>query len=144
MWASHSCGFSGCGVWVPGVRGLSGCSWQALEHGLNSCGTGALLLCGMWDLPRSGVEPMSSAMAGGFFSTEPPGKPPDSQVYSLDSCKYIFTKGMVFSLRGETLFPCFSHAKNGPYLFVCRISVPRCEQILRKTSTILCIIQPPS
>ena len=27
------------------------------------------------DLPRSGVEPMSPALAGKFFTTEPPGKP---------------------------------------------------------------------
>ena len=29
----------------------------------------------MWDLPRSGIEPMSPASAGRFFTTEPPGKP---------------------------------------------------------------------
>ena len=29
----------------------------------------------MWGLPKSGTEPMSSALAGGFFTTEPPGKP---------------------------------------------------------------------
>ena len=29
----------------------------------------------MWDLPGSGVKPMSSALAGGFFTTEPAGKP---------------------------------------------------------------------
>ena len=27
------------------------------------------------DLPDSGIEPVSPAMAGGFFTTEPPGKP---------------------------------------------------------------------
>ena len=27
------------------------------------------------DLPGSGVQPMSPALAGGFFTTEPPGKP---------------------------------------------------------------------
>ena len=32
-------------------------------------------LQGMWDLSRSGIEPMSPALAGGFFTTEPPGKP---------------------------------------------------------------------
>ena len=30
------------------------------------------------DLPHPGVEPGSPAMAGGFFTTEPPGKPPES------------------------------------------------------------------
>ena len=28
------------------------------------------------DLPSLGREPMSAALAGGFFTTEPPGKPP--------------------------------------------------------------------
>ena len=27
------------------------------------------------DLPGSGIEPVSSALAGGFFTTEPSGKP---------------------------------------------------------------------
>ena len=48
---------------------------QALEQGLNSCGTQAELLHSMWDLPRSGIEPMSLPLAFGFFTTEPPWKP---------------------------------------------------------------------
>ena len=32
----------------------------------------------MWDLPRSGLEPMSPVLAGGFFTTGPPGKFPTS------------------------------------------------------------------
>ena len=28
------------------------------------------------DLPDPGIEPMSPALAGGFFASEPPGKPP--------------------------------------------------------------------
>ena len=27
------------------------------------------------DLPKTGIEPASPALAGGFFTTEPPGKP---------------------------------------------------------------------
>ena len=42
---------------------------------LSSWGTGALLLCSMWDPPTSETEPMSPALAGRFFTTEPPGKP---------------------------------------------------------------------
>ena len=34
-----------------------------------------LVLCGMWDLARSGTEPVSLALAGGCFTTKPPGKP---------------------------------------------------------------------
>ena len=29
----------------------------------------------MWDLPGAGHEPMSPALAGGFLTTAPPGKP---------------------------------------------------------------------
>ena len=56
-----ACGLSTCGMW-------------ALEHTLNGCGAQAWLLCGMWDLPRSGIEPMCPALTGRFFTTEPLGK----------------------------------------------------------------------
>ena len=42
---------------------------------LSSCGSRAQLLCGMWDLPRPGLEPVSPALAGRFSTTAPPGKP---------------------------------------------------------------------
>ena len=35
----------------------------------------AQLLCSLWDLPGSGIEPVSPALAGRLFTTEPPGKP---------------------------------------------------------------------
>ena len=35
------------------------------------------MLHGKGNLPRSGVEPLSPALADGFFTTEPPGKSPD-------------------------------------------------------------------
>ena len=57
-------------------------SWPLLlaEHRLqtrrlSSCGSRAQLLRGMWDLPRPGLEPVSPALAGGFSTTAPPGKP---------------------------------------------------------------------
>ena len=36
----------------------------------------------MWDLPESGIEPMSPALAGEFFTTEPPGKPEVGKVWN--------------------------------------------------------------
>ena len=42
---------------------------------LSSCGTRALLLRGMWDLPRPGLEPVSPELAGRPSTTAPPGKP---------------------------------------------------------------------
>ena len=41
---------------------------------LRSCGTRAYSFIGMWDLPRPGIEPISSALAGRFLTTGPPGK----------------------------------------------------------------------
>ena len=42
-----------------------------MVHGLS-------LSMGMWNLPGSGIEPVSPALAGGFFTTELPGKPRNS------------------------------------------------------------------
>ena len=82
MWASHCGGFSCCGAralgtWasVVAARELSSCGSQALERRLSSCGAWAQLLHGMWDLPGLGLKPVSPALAGGFLTTAPPGKP---------------------------------------------------------------------
>ena len=32
------------------------------------------MLRGMWDLPGSMIQPVSSGLAGGFFTPEPPGE----------------------------------------------------------------------
>ena len=80
-WASHCSGSSCCGARalgpqasVVGARGLSSCGSQALERRLSSCGAWAQLLCGMWDLPGAGIEPVSPELADGFLTTAPPGK----------------------------------------------------------------------
>ena len=45
------------------ARGLSSCSSQALEDRLNSCGTQTVSPWhGMWDIPGSGIEPVSPAI----------------------------------------------------------------------------------
>ena len=71
MWATLHCSAraSDCG-------GFSGCRARTLEHRFNSCGPRPQLhLSCMWDFPDQGMESMSSALAGEFFTTEPPGKP---------------------------------------------------------------------
>ena len=66
-------------LWLPGM-GLRACrasicsSW-ALKYRLSSCGTGAQLFPGMWDLLGPGIEPMSPALVGGIFTTELARKP---------------------------------------------------------------------
>ena len=64
-----------CAGSVVVARGLSSCGLQALECRLSSCGARAQLLRGMWDLPGPGLEPVFPALAGGFLTTAPPGKP---------------------------------------------------------------------
>ena len=76
--------FSSCGKWGPlfiTVRWpLIIVASLVVEHRLqtrrlSSCGSQAQLLRGMWDLPRPGLEPVSSALAGRLSTTAPPGKP---------------------------------------------------------------------
>jgi len=38
------------------------------------------------DLPDPGIEPESPALAGGFFTIEPPGKPPSPLQGNRNSC----------------------------------------------------------
>ena len=53
-----------------------------LHAGFSSCDARAYLPHGMWDIPRPGIEPMSPALAGGFLTTEPPGKSSVSLVFN--------------------------------------------------------------
>ena len=73
--ASYCSGFSCCRAQALGHVGFSCCCSRVLEPRLNGCGTLALSLQGMWDFPGPGIELMSPALAGGFFTTEPQGKP---------------------------------------------------------------------
>ena len=76
--------FSSCGERGPlfiAMRGpLTIAATLVAEHRLqtrrlSSCGSRAQLLHGIWDLPRPGLKPVSSALAGRFSTTAPPGKP---------------------------------------------------------------------
>ena len=70
--------FEGC--FSPVEHGLQGTRASvAAALGVQSTGSVVVvrgLSCSsMWDLPGSGMEPVSPALAGKFFITEPPGKP---------------------------------------------------------------------
>ena len=70
--------FCSCGAWASHCSGwaqaLGTFSSVAIARGLKVCGVWAQLFCGMWNLPRPGIEPVSSALQGGFLSTVSPGK----------------------------------------------------------------------
>ena len=71
----------------------------------------------MWDLPGSGIEPVSPALAGGFFATEPPGNP------GVNFCWLLYLLTLAHLLF---LFLCmFSNLKNcilDIWLIFCRDS----------------------
>ena len=57
---------------------------------LSNYGSRAQPLRGMCDLPRPGLEPVSPALAGGFSTTVPPGKPQYCFfIYSDNTCLLI-------------------------------------------------------
>ena len=70
------CGlFSSCGVRASHCGGFSCCAAWARASVVGHVGSTAQLLPGTWDLPNPETELMSPALADGFFTTEPPGKP---------------------------------------------------------------------
>ena len=102
--------FSSCGKRGPlfiAVRGpLTVTASPVSEHRLQtrrlrSCGSQAQLLCGMWDPPRPGLEPVSPALAGRLPTTAPPGKPrPYTFIHSQTSLiegKVCEKKGKIYS-----------------------------------------------
>ena len=91
--------FSSCGKWGPlfiAVRGpLTVAASPVAEHRLqthrlSNCGSRAQLLCGMWDLPRPGLEPVSPALAGRFSTTAPPGVPSDFILFYIHMYLFFF------------------------------------------------------
>ena len=104
--------FSNCGKRGPlfiAVRGPPTVAASLVaEHRLqtrrlSNCGSWAQLPCGMWDLPRPGLEPVSPALAGRFSTTAPPGKPRISvlfiwgifQLFKYLSTMYVYIMIMI-------------------------------------------------
>ena len=110
--------FCSCGKRGPlfiAVRGpLTIAASLVAEHRLqtrrlSNCGSRAQSLCGMWDLPRPGHEPVSPASAGRLPTTAPPGKP----LFSL------FNLVVLLSILPKSWLPglLFSEGLNGVQLF---------------------------
>ena len=77
--ALSSCGKRGP-LFIAVRRPLTIATSLAAEHRLqtrrlSNYGSRAQLLCGMWDPPRPGLEPVYPALAGRLSTTAPPGKP---------------------------------------------------------------------
>ena len=60
----------------------------------------------MWDLPGSGLEPVSPALAGGFLTTAPPGKSQyDINNYSPHAVHYIPETYFFITGNFDSLYP---------------------------------------
>ena len=81
LFSSVGCGLLTAGLLLRGAQALRCVGSAGVVPGLqssarlSSCGARALLLHRVWDLPGSGIKRASPARSGGFFTTEPPGKP---------------------------------------------------------------------
>ena len=82
--------------------GLMNCSPQApLSVGISRQESWSGLPCPpAGDLPSPGIELTSPALAGGFFITEPPGKP----VFRVQLCKFEDICGRTLELRARENF----------------------------------------
>ena len=76
----------------------------------------------MWDLPGPGLEPVSPALAGGFLTTAPPGKPPtclSDLAFPCCSSNYRSTVAVPGGTGGQRPFKLISsfHSVSKPYNF---------------------------
>ena len=113
--------FSSCGKRGPlfiAVRGpLTVAASLVAEHRLqtrrlSNCGSRAQPLCGMWDLPRPGLELVSPALAGRFSTTAPPGKPRDVFLIGLMADFFSPGSGSHFSASSHVLHLKKFHARD--------------------------------
>ena len=80
---------NGCfSSWGWGLLIAGGLLQQNAERRLSSCRAQVQLLHSTWDLPCPGVEPVFPMWAGGFFTTEPPGKP-NKGIYLQGKAKWL-------------------------------------------------------
>ena len=114
MWA-----FSSCEAKASPCSDASCSRARTLEHRLSSCGTRALLPCSIRTLPGPGTEPMSLALAGGFLTTGPLGRPTCfSKInYWRKKAKYIIMLKVVLNFPflfflGQSLFFKFFYVKH--------------------------------
>ena len=74
LWGVSSGPLSHCGMGLLIAVAFLFVGCGSGYESLCSCDAQAQLLCSIWHLPRSGIEPMSPVLAGRFLTTGPPGK----------------------------------------------------------------------
>ena len=83
---------SSCGAQASHRSGFSGSQASAVvTPWLQSTGS-VIVVHSIWDLPGSEIEPVSLALTGRFFTTEPPGKPKNFE--KEDIARQVMHKSM--------------------------------------------------
>ena len=100
--------FSSCGkrgpLFIAACGPLTTAASLVVDHRLqirrlSNCVSRAQLLCGMWDLPRPGLEPMSPALTDRLSTTAPPGKPCSFISFVVKSEKYTCWLPSILTLQ---------------------------------------------
>ena len=76
-----------CGTWASAVVAC-----------LGSCGSQPWLPRGTWDLPGPGIEPVSSALAGGFLTLDHQGGPQTPSALEQAAAGLLFSHPVVSSM----------------------------------------------
>ena len=109
--ASRCSRLSCCGAQPPGHAGSATVAPRLCRHSA---------LSRMWDPPRSGIEPVSSALAGGFFTTEPPGNPGHISSTASSCCRVFQSVDLPHFIHLLPELPTTSH----PHKEVCSDCLP--------------------
>ena len=81
------------------------------------------------DLPNSGIEPRSPALAGGFFTTEPPWKP----IIDIGLCNrlpcmaYILTNSLIKVFNASPLCQILCQNNNAHYMIYSHFNSVKCH-----------------
>ena len=106
-------GLLGVRASIVAARSPSSCGSWALGHRLNSCGTRASLLRGVWNLPGPGFEPVSPALVDDSSRLSLQGSP---QFVLFNSDIYLFV------VEFQVFFMYLKHFYPSPFIYVVQFS----------------------
>ena len=75
--------------------------WQSMGSRARAQSLWSWLPRGTWDLPRLGIDPMSSTSAGRFLTTEPPGKSRSVYLYNVSVLNMMLNSSL-FNIANQT------------------------------------------
>ena len=101
----------------------------------------------MCDLPRSGLEPVSPALAGGFLTSAPPGKPP-AFLKNINFFIYVWLHWVlvaaceIFVVAGGLLSSCGARAPEHVGSIVTACGLSSCREL--GSVVVACVLSCPA